>query len=220
MTTKHPDGLPRNSYGDLRVGSIEIYSIDGHDVATEDKDAIKIRDAKKVRCFVYASRTFQNAPYYLTRENTRVLVMDPKRVEFFPKPGVVPEGMEKTITNFELSEEEVQRRKEAEAAAAPPPPVKVGTITLQVPDCVKDEISKKIEWTFHVELRDVCIDREEFEEIARRREEKEKEKALKLIYEEPDPEPFFFVMSGKRKMKVAPERIHFLETQPVVERKK
>lgn len=105
-----------------------------HDLAQASKIPKMItRQSKKgtvQRCYVYACRAFEDEPYYyLTKVNTRVFVLDKKRIEFFPN-GVEPAELRGSIADYSRVEE----NPEAEGAFATfqrEPATKIGFTMVQ-----------------------------------------------------------------------------------------
>lgn len=145
--------VPRPAELDEKIGSILIYVLDSDSQTDEAKYTIRPKgSADKERCYVYRSELFDHKPYYLTREGTRVLVMDEKKVDYF-RDGVEPEALRGKIKDYHrVAEEEVQVVKKTINGK---PPKKVGTIKIQVP---QKEDSKIV---FVTEKRDVYVAEDE-----------------------------------------------------------
>eukprot|EP00796_Vickermania_ingenoplastis_P011314 gene11314-7846_t len=180
------------------------------------------RRAETEFCYVYSSKEFNGALYYLTRVCTRVLVVDPRRIFYFAKPGGPSEAEQAlykrlgvVIKDFQERAKEAAFQKAAALAARHQAARKVvGFIYLQVPH-KKDEFQRPPEWVFEEERRNVYVDwtREDAKREAKwRKRQKELAKSLvKCIYDDDEkpPEPEYYVLSGDRKMKIQKSRITF-----------
>lgn len=172
--------VPRPAELDEKIGSILIYVLDSDSQTDEAKYTIRPKgSADKERCYVYRSELFDRKPYYLTREGTRVLVMDDKRIDYF-RDGVEPEALRGKIKDYHrVVQEEVQqvvRKKEINEK----PPKKVGTIKIQVP---QKEDSKIV---FVREKRDVYV-----------------------TEDDPAAPPYYYYLTGSKKTVVDQRRIRF-----------
>lgn len=126
---------------DKKVGTILIPVLEEQTVPenpkSKDKKQPWVTASSELECrYVYASEECDGKPYYLTRTQNRVFVVDQSRINFFPRRGVVPEGVLGRVKDFRQIYEKV-------------PPKPVGLIMIQVPTRENDKI------TFVEQKRDV-----------------------------------------------------------------
>lgn len=122
---------------DYKIGSIVV--------CLADEESSEGEQGVTERRYVYLNLKHRGKPYYLTKTQNRIFVLDTERIELFPEPNAVPEYLLGRIRDYTFTPPEKN-------------PKPTGTISVQIPT------KKEGKLVFLREARDVfCDDSDEGE---------------------------------------------------------